>query len=155
SCESAEHEIARNFKDTLNIKLKGFHFEDMKNLIMKRVEFFGGIGIEPFNESYLKKMHKKSEGSPSRMLNLCHNQAMELSVNPEKVRSLKEETEQMKAMVYTTEEFEHSGNTKTNEYDAIEITKHNHKEPIVISENKPKVHYSNVYEKDKEEQKKS
>jgi len=150
SCAS-DQDIAKNFNDQLNIKLHGISFKDMKDLIMKRVEFYGGIGIEPFNEPYLKKLYKKSEGSPSRMLNLCHDQAMELSVNPDKVRSLKEETAQLKAMVYSSEEFEHQGNTKNNDYDKIEIIRHENKEPIVIKGDKPEVHYSNVYDKDKEE----
>jgi len=123
-CESAEKEISDNFRDRLNIKLKGPDFGDMKDLIMKRVEFFGGIGIEPFNETYLHAIYKKCDKSPSRMLNLCNEHAMELSVNPEKIRDLREENVERNAMIYASKEFEHTEEAKqTQQYDTIEIIK--------------------------------
>ncbi|MEA3515067.1 MAG: ATP-binding protein [Nanoarchaeota archaeon] len=123
-CESEEKEISDNFRDRLNIKLKGLDFGDMKDLIMKRGEFFGGIGIEPFNDTYLHEIYKKCDKSPSRMLNLCNEHAIELSVNPEKIRSLKEENTERKAMIYASKEFEHSEEVKqTQQYDTIEIIK--------------------------------
>ncbi len=123
-CESEEKETSDNFRDRLNMKLKGLDFADMKDLIMKRVEFFGGIGIEPFNETYLQAIYKKCDKSPSRMLNLCNEHAIELSVNPEKIRDLKEENAERNAMIYASKEFEHTEEVKqTQQYDTIEIIK--------------------------------
>ena len=85
------------------------------------------------------------------MLNLCNDEAMELSVDPQKIKKLKEESEQLKAMVYSSEEYEHEDKNKNQEYDKIEIIRHEQKEPIVISKDKPKVHYSNVFENNNKE----
>lgn len=134
----------KEFKDSLRIALKGLDFSNMKNLVMKRVEFFGGIGIEPFNEPYLKRIYNKSEKSPSEMLKSCHNEAMKLSVDPDLVRKLKEEAEKLDTMVYSSEEFEHIG-MKSDEYDKIDVIKHEHKDPIIIN-NKHKVKYSSEFE---------
>ena len=123
-CESEEKEISDNFRDRLNIKLKGLDFADMKDMIMKRVEFFGGVGIEPFNDPYLNAIYKKCDKSPKRMLNLCNDHAIELSVNPEKIRDLREDNAERKAMIYASKEFEHTEEAKqTQQYDTIEIIK--------------------------------
>lgn len=138
--DSQPKEARDNFHDHLNIDLKGLSFDDMRSMIQKRVEFYGGIAIEPFNEPYLKKLYKKVEASPKRMLNFCNDEAMKLSVDPETIKKLREESEETKSTVYSDGGYEHK--QKQSEYDSIEIIKHEQKEPIVITEDKPKFEFS-------------
>lgn len=123
-CENDEKGIAHHFKDHLNLKLHGLSIADMRKMIQKRVEFFGGVGIEPFNDTYLRQIYTKIDKSPSRMLKLCNEHAIELSVNLDKMQCLKDESDKRKAMIYASEEFEHADEGKHNtEYDTIEIIK--------------------------------
>jgi hypothetical protein len=96
------------FRDPLDIVLGGLDFEEMKELVMKRVEFFGGIAIEPFNQSYLKDIYSRAGRCPRTMLSLCHEAAMKLSVDPDMVRRLKEESVRIDETIYH-EGFEHEG----------------------------------------------
>ena len=138
-------EKVKEFTNSLNISLDGLDFSEMKDIIQKRVEFFGGISIEPFNETYLKDIYNKSSRNPSEMLNACHDEAMKLSVDSGMVRKLKEENEDIENSIYSSEEFEHEG-IKSDEFDKIEIIRHEKKQPVVINE-KPDFQFTTEYEK--------
>jgi type II secretory pathway predicted ATPase ExeA len=55
----------------LNIGLERLNFEDLKALIIIRIENAGGKGIHPFTVSALEKIHELSQGIPRSAIKFC------------------------------------------------------------------------------------
>lgn len=70
-------------EDNLNLKLKQMKFEEIREMIKKRIESVGGIDIEPFNNVRLKMIIKKSSNNPRSIISLCSKKSVELSLNHE------------------------------------------------------------------------
>ncbi len=71
---------AEYFEDTLKLTLEGLSFEEAREMLQKRIEAFGGHDISPFHDPMLKALHKRAEGNPKELLELCKKKAIELSV---------------------------------------------------------------------------
>ena len=66
--------------DELNITLRRLTFEESKELIRKRVAFFGGSGIEPFREETLRELYDKADKNPRQYLHLCRDEAIRILI---------------------------------------------------------------------------
>jgi len=67
-------------KDYLKISLKKMDYNDLRTMIKKRVEAAGGKDILPFNDSELKKLAKQIDYNPKKLIEVCYNNATEISV---------------------------------------------------------------------------
>lgn len=68
-------------RDQLNILLSKMNYDEMKEMIRKRIEFYGGSDLKPFTEDILKKIYAKSGGRPRVILNLCNDYAFDLATH--------------------------------------------------------------------------
>lgn len=66
--------------DELNLILKPMKSDSLKEMIIKRIEHFNGIDIEPFNSIQLKTIAKRASNNPREFLKLCNEKAVEISL---------------------------------------------------------------------------
>ena len=66
--------------DELKIKLEEISLKGAREMIAKRIAKAGGKGIYPFDDELLKKIWLKAKRNPSKMIELCNDYAIELSV---------------------------------------------------------------------------
>ncbi len=86
--------LGTNEKDMLKISLKTLSFEHTEKMILKRITYFGGEKIFPFTQKALKKLYDKAKGNPKKLLNLCHERSMQLSLkHREKLIKMRKELE--------------------------------------------------------------
>ena len=86
--------LGTNEKDMLKISLKTLSFEHTEKMILKRITYFGGEKIFPFTQKALKKLYDKARGNPKKLLNLCHERSMQLSLkHREKLIRMRKELE--------------------------------------------------------------
>jgi len=71
-------------KDQLGIKLKPLDFDDFKELVSKRITYYGGRGLYPFTDDQLKKLYDKGNRNIKRVLNLCADRAIKLALKQKK-----------------------------------------------------------------------
>ena len=71
-------------KDQLGIKLKPLDFDDFKELVSKRIAYYGGRGLYPFADDQLKKLYDKGNRNIKRALNLCADRAIKLALKQKK-----------------------------------------------------------------------
>jgi len=86
-------------KDQLGIKLKPLDFDDFKELVSKRVAYYGGRGLYPFADDHLKKLYDKGNRNIKRVLNLCADRAIKLALKQKK----HEKAELITGKSFTTE----------------------------------------------------
>ena len=68
------------FKDDLGLTINKVRFDHAIKILKQRIEYFGGQDIYPFNEDELKELFEEAEGDMKKMLRLCTDKAMKLSV---------------------------------------------------------------------------
>ncbi|MFH1396903.1 MAG: AAA family ATPase [archaeon] len=68
------------FVDDLKIKLEGISLKGAKEMIAKRIAKVGGKSFYPFDEELLKKIWLKGKRNPVKIMELCNDYAIELSV---------------------------------------------------------------------------
>ena len=66
--------------DELKIKVEGIPLKGAKWMLKKRIEKVGGKGIYPFDEDMVKRIWLRAKRNPSRILELCNDYAIEMSV---------------------------------------------------------------------------
>ncbi|MBN2051937.1 ATP-binding protein [Candidatus Woesearchaeota archaeon] len=67
--------------DELNITLRRLNFEEVKEMLAKRIEAFGGRGLYPFSENDLKEMYDKADKNPKEFLKLCRDEAIKILIH--------------------------------------------------------------------------
>jgi len=67
-------------KDNLHIKLKPLSEDEFRELISRRIQYYGGHDIYPFNESKLGKIYEKGNRNIKRALNLCADAAIKMAL---------------------------------------------------------------------------
>ncbi|PIN69612.1 hypothetical protein COV93_04770 [Candidatus Woesearchaeota archaeon CG11_big_fil_rev_8_21_14_0_20_43_8] len=67
-------------KDDLGIELQKLSYEDLRDMIKRRIEFFGGEDIVPFTDTLLKKIAMKANNNPQEMIKMCRNLAVKSTV---------------------------------------------------------------------------
>ncbi len=82
--ELKKFSLNTDYKDELKVSLKNLSYESACELIKKRIEFFGGVGTEPFKEKILRDIYNKAE-TPRDLLKLCYDYSVR-----EALRELKE-----------------------------------------------------------------
>jgi hypothetical protein len=80
-------------EDELNLTLSKLETEYLKEMIVKRIEYYNGVDIEPFNSIQIKTIAKKANFNPREMLKLCNEKAVEISI--QKKDSLEEFAENL------------------------------------------------------------
>ncbi len=73
-------ETTDNFKDHLKIHLNGLSFEESMKMVKKRISYFGGKGIDPFEEKQIEKIYKEADSNPNKIIELCQHYAIESSL---------------------------------------------------------------------------
>jgi type II secretory pathway predicted ATPase ExeA len=68
-------------QDELSITLRRPTFDEAKEMVMRRVDAFGGRGIYPFSEDDLKKMYEKADKNPKEFLKLCRDEAIRILIH--------------------------------------------------------------------------
>jgi Cdc6-like AAA superfamily ATPase len=66
--------------DEANIHIKPMNYDSIKDMIVKRIENYNGVDIEPFNSIQLKTLAKKAAYNPRDMLKLCNEKAIEIAL---------------------------------------------------------------------------
>ncbi len=83
-----------NYKDMLKIEIKGMEFERAREMVKKRIEYYGGHDIFPFDNQKLKRLLEKSFGNPNKFLKLCYAKAIQLSLlHKDKLIQMRKEME--------------------------------------------------------------
>jgi len=84
--EDSKQDLDKLFKipDKLNIRLQGLDFPETKKMLRKRIDAYGGEGIEPFTDSKLKTIWEKAHRNPRQILKLCEQKAIEICVKQQK-----------------------------------------------------------------------
>ncbi len=67
-------------KESLRINLPKLEFAELRLMLKKRIEAVGGKDILPFTDEEIKRLIKKSDNNPKKLLELCYNDATEISV---------------------------------------------------------------------------
>ncbi|MBN1793222.1 ATP-binding protein [Candidatus Woesearchaeota archaeon] len=62
--------------DELNINLRRLTLEECKALIRRRVEAFGGKGVEPLNDEIITALYEKAEKNTRQFIFLCRDEAI-------------------------------------------------------------------------------
>jgi type II secretory pathway predicted ATPase ExeA len=68
-------------QDELGITLRRLTFDETKELLMKRIDAFGGRGIYPFSEDDLKRIYEKADKNPKEFLKLCRDEAIRILIH--------------------------------------------------------------------------
>ena len=82
--ERLNKSIWKKINPQVNIDLPGMSYDDLKELLQKRIEAFNGAGIYPLVESQIKEIFKKAEYNPQKVLELARDVVIQFVV--EKVR---------------------------------------------------------------------
>lgn len=69
-----------NLKTSLKIRLQEMVYEDIKDMVQKRIEDAGGMGIYPFNDTILRGLCTTAKNNPRKILELAFNSAIKLSL---------------------------------------------------------------------------
>ena len=67
-------------KDSLHIRLRALPDDEFKELISKRIAYYGGKGTHPLSESELHKLYEKGNRNIKRALNLCADATIKLAL---------------------------------------------------------------------------
>ncbi len=67
-------------KDQLHIELKSIAYPAVRELIKRRIEFFGGSDIEPFHDVELSDLWEESGKNVEKMLELCNDHAVKVAL---------------------------------------------------------------------------
>ena len=74
-------EIISKKTNVIKIQLDGLNYEDMKEMISKRIKCVGGNDSEPLNEEHLKNIYQKCNKNPLTFLNLCKDKVIRIAVS--------------------------------------------------------------------------
>ncbi len=75
-------------KDSLHIELKPLNYPSVRAMIKKRIEFFGGHDIEPFNDAQLANFFAQSNKNQRSMLDTCYDKAVKIALKRIKEKPL-------------------------------------------------------------------
>ncbi|MAE13767.1 hypothetical protein CMO92_04330 [Candidatus Woesearchaeota archaeon] len=75
-------------QDCLSLEIKSLTPTELKDLLQKRIAFFGGKSIEPFTEKELQSLHKKTIGNPRELLKEAKEIALKKSLSLEMPKNL-------------------------------------------------------------------
>ena len=67
-------------KESLKINLPKMEFAELRLMLKKRIEAVGGKDILPFSDEDIKRLIKKADNNPKKLLEFCYNDATEISV---------------------------------------------------------------------------
>jgi len=79
--EYEKSRLAELGQDELSITLRRLTYEETKDMIIKRIEAFGGAGIYPFSEEDLKEIYEKADKNPKEFLKLCRDEAIKILIH--------------------------------------------------------------------------
>lgn len=79
-----KHDLSPFGQDDIKVNLQGMKPEGLRDLLVHRIEHVGGVDIDPFTESLVKSLGKKSNHNPMEFLALCNKKAIDLSVGEDK-----------------------------------------------------------------------
>ena len=71
----------KEYKDELKIKINGVNELTIKQMLTKRIKAVGGHESFPFNPQIIKAIAKKTEGNPLKVLSICREKAMKMSLD--------------------------------------------------------------------------
>ncbi len=83
-------------KDWLDISLDGLEYENMKDLLHKRIKNYGQEGIFPFQEEMVESLYQKTEGNPKNFLKECREKAVKLALDKDYIEKEREKVEEEK-----------------------------------------------------------
>ncbi len=88
----------KDYADRLKVQHNTMNFDLSREMIKKRIEYYGGHDIFPFDNKKLKLLLQKAEYNPKKFLKLCYAKAIQLSLlHREKLIEMKKEMERMRA----------------------------------------------------------
>ncbi len=73
------------------VELRGLEYEEMVEMLRKRIEGCNGKDLEPFEDSELKSLYKKSGGNPLVFLESAREKAIHIAINGVNYGKKKEE----------------------------------------------------------------
>lgn len=79
-----------NIPDKLNLHLAGLSHAETKEMVEKRIKYFNGSGLEPFNDKLLNHICEKSDKNPRKILDLCQKYAIEIAVRQQRRKTKKQ-----------------------------------------------------------------
>jgi type II secretory pathway predicted ATPase ExeA len=68
-------------QDELGISLRRLSYDESKEMVVKRIEAFGGKGIYPFSEESLKEIYDKVDKNPKEFLKMCRDEAIKILIH--------------------------------------------------------------------------
>lgn len=68
-------------QDELGITLRRLTFEEAKEMLVRRIEAFGGKGLHPFQEPDLKSLYDKADKNPGEFLRFCRDEAIKILIH--------------------------------------------------------------------------
>jgi type II secretory pathway predicted ATPase ExeA len=68
-------------QDELEITLRRPTYDEIKEMLVKRIEAFGGKGIYPFSDEELKRMYEKVDKNPKEFLKICRDEAIKILIH--------------------------------------------------------------------------
>jgi len=68
-------------QDELSITLRRLNYEETKEMIIRRIQAFGGKGTYPFQEEDLKSIYEKADKNPKEVLRLCRDEAIKMLIH--------------------------------------------------------------------------
>jgi type II secretory pathway predicted ATPase ExeA len=71
----------KEYKDELKISIKGVNEHTITQMLTKRIKAVGGHESFPFNSQIIKAIAKKTEGNPLKVLSICREKAMRMSLD--------------------------------------------------------------------------
>lgn len=80
-------------KDALRINLQKLTPHEMRDLIAKRILYFGGENISPLNDAILKKFYEKSEKNPRQILAMCQEHCVKAALESMKQKQIAKQQE--------------------------------------------------------------
>lgn len=111
-----------SMKHGLKVSLRKYTDADLTTLLQRRIEGVGSVGTFPFDNKELKKLFKKAEGNPRKLLAAARDRAVDLSLKglplPEKPKpEPKEVVEKPKKKTSKGKKFNFLGNIKVEVVD--------------------------------------
>lgn len=108
--EYEKSRLAEIGHDELSITLRRLTFEESKEMLMRRIQAFGGKGLYPFREEDLKDIYEKADKNPREFLKLCRDEAIRILIHK------REQLEKQSFHRTTSEQHRQGKNLKTDEF---------------------------------------
>lgn len=79
--EYKKSRLAELGQDDLDITLRRLNFAEAREMIAKRVQVFGGVGIAPLNDETLQVLYDRADKNPREFLHLCRDEAIRILIH--------------------------------------------------------------------------